>query len=327
MTALTTSETPPTRGRPLRDAGDISSSSSTQAVGRGKGSWRLGVPFVLIHVACLAVIAVGWSPIAVATCIGLYILRIFGITAFYHRCFSHRAFRVSRRVQFLGACLGASAAQRGPLWWAAHHRRHHRATDRPGDPHSPVQDGLIYSHVLWMFEPDNQATNEALVSDLAAYPEMRLLDRFHHLVPALTAVGVFGLGVLLGRLWPGSRTSGPQMLVWGFCISTVLAYHATFAVNSLGHKVGRRTFATADDSHNNWWLALLTLGEGWHNNHHRFPGAARAGFSPWEMDPTWIVLRVLARMGLVHDLRPVPPRLLAASSARARRGRRQPASG
>jgi stearoyl-CoA desaturase (delta-9 desaturase) len=294
---------------------EVPVAAKTKPVG---GTWKLGVPFLLVHLSCIAVIWVGWSPVAFAVCVGMYLVRMFGITAFYHRCFSHRAFRVSRSVQIVGACVAASAAQRGPLWWSAHHRRHHRATDRPGDPHSPVQDSLAYSHVFWMFAPANQVTDAELVADLAAYREMRLLDRYHHVVPALTLLAMLGTGYLLGWLWSGLHTSGPQMLVWGFCISTVLVYHLTFAVNSLGHRIGQRRFETNDASHNNWWLALATLGEGWHNNHHRFPAGARAGFNVWELDPTWLILRGLQRIGVVHDLRPVPPTILADSRRRAK---------
>jgi stearoyl-CoA desaturase (Delta-9 desaturase) len=275
-----------------------------------RGSWRLGVPFMLVHLSCMAIIWVGWSPVAVAVCGVAYLVRMFGITAFYHRCFAHRAFRVGRPVQFLGAALAASAAQRGPLWWVAHHRRHHRLTDRPGDPHSPVIDSLVYSHVFWIFAPTNHDTQTAFVEDLAEYPELRLLDRFHHLMPACFALSMLGLGALLGHLWPGLHTSGPQILVWGFSVSTVLLYHATFAVNSLGHRVGGRLFDTHDASRNNWWLALVTLGEGWHNNHHRFPAGARSGFGFWQVDPTWLVLRVLRRLGVATDLRPVPAAIL-----------------
>ena len=203
-------------------------------------------------------------------------------------------------VQTLGACLGASAAQRGPLWWVAHHRRHHQRTDRTGDPHSPVIDNLASSHVLWMFAPANQTTDTEVVPDLAAYPEMRLLDRFHHVMPIADAAGVFLLGSVLQLVWPGLHTSGLQMLVFGFSISTVLLYQATFAVNSLGHTIGSRRFETKDASHNIWWLALLTLGEGWHNNHHRFPYAARAGLAVWEADMTWMALRLMARLKLVR---------------------------
>ena len=300
---------------------DPAAPSMVRATARTKperGSWKLGVPFVLVHLSCIAVLWVGVSPIALSFCAATYFARMFGITAFYHRCFSHGAFKVSRTVQFLGACLGASAAQRGPLWWSAHHRRHHRATDRPGDPHSPVQDSLAYSHMFWVFAPANQATDAELVPDLAAYPEMRLLDHYHHIVPALSMLATLGTGYLIGWLWPGLHTSGPQLLVWGFCISTVLVYHATFAVNSLGHRIGIRRFETSDASHNNWWLALATLGEGWHNNHHRFPNGARSGFRQRELDLTWLVLRALRRVHLVRDLRPVPPAILAGARAQRR---------
>jgi len=274
------------------------------------------VPFVLLHVSCLAVLLVGWSPVALIFCAATYVVRMFGITAFYHRYFSHRAFRLSRRMQFAAALLGASAAQRGPLWWAAHHRRHHRSTDRPGDPHSPVVDGLLASHLLWLFAAANQTTDLAVVEDLAAYPELRILDRFHHLVPAVTAAAIFVTGMVIGHAWPGLHTSGPQLLVWGFSISTVALYQATFAINSLSHVVGSRRFDTNDDSRNNWWLAILTLGEGWHNNHHRFPAAGRQGFARWEVDITWLGLRMLSRLRVVSQLRPVPPRILAVARAR-----------
>jgi len=279
-------------------------------------SWRLGVPFLLVHLSCIAVVFVGWSPFALAVAGFTYVVRMFGITGFYHRYFCHRSFTLSRRAQFLAACLGASAAQRGPLWWAAHHRQHHRAADRPGDPHSPVQDTLLYSHLLWMFAPENSATDTALVRDLAAYPELRLLDRFHHVVPGLTAAFLFATGVVAGHLWPGLHTSGPQLLVWAFSISTVLVYHATFAVNSIGHRIGRRPFETRDDSRNNWAVALVTLGEGWHNNHHRSPGSARAGFARWEFDPTWLTLRALSVARITGGLRPVPAGVLSAARAR-----------
>ncbi len=283
---------------------------------RTSGSLRLGVPFALVHLSCLAVLIVGWSPIAVGVCVGMYVARLFGITGFYHRYFSHRAFNVTRPVQLAGAVLGAAAAQRGPLWWAAHHRRHHRYTDRTGDPHSPVQDGLLSSHLFWIFAPSNHDTNLEMVEDLAAFPELRFIDRFHHLVPALTMGAMFLLGFAFGHLWPGLHTSGPQMLVWGFSVSTVLLYHATFSINSLAHRFGTRRYETKDASRNNATLALLTMGEGWHNNHHRFPGAARQGFAAWELDVTWLGLRILAKLHVVRDLRPVPSHILSVASGR-----------
>ncbi len=287
------------------------------------GSWRLGIPFVGVHLACLAVFLVGWSPVALAVALGLYLVRAFGITGFYHRYFSHQAFRTSRPVQFMGAVLGAAAAQRGPLWWVAHHRVHHRYTDREGDPHSPVVSSKPYSHVLWIFAPDNQATKLDMVPDLAVFPELRFLDRFHHLVPIATAVSTFGLGALLAWADPGMHTSAWQMFVWGFAISTVALYHSTFAVNSVAHRFGKRRYDTRDDSRNNWLVSLLVLGEGWHNNHHRYPMSARQGFSRWEFDPTWLGIRLLAALGLARDLRPVPAHVMAVArppSSRAAAG-------
>ena len=274
--------------------------------GRHGRSWRLGMPFLLVHVAALAVVVVGWSPVAVAVAIASYATRAFGITAFYHRCFSHRAFRAPRVVQFAGATLGAAAAQRGPLWWVAYHRAHHRSTDRPGDPHSPVLDGFWYSHVLWIFDAENVGTDLTRVKDLARYPELRFLDRFEHLVPGATAAAMLALGAVLASLSPGLGTSGAQLVVWGFVIPTVVLYHSTFAVNSLAHRYGRRRFDTPDASRNNWLISLAVLGEGWHNNHHRFPTTARQGIGPFEFDPTWWGIRALAAVGLASSVRRPP---------------------
>ncbi len=274
--------------------------------GASPRSWRLGVPFLLVHVAVIGVVFVGWSPVAVAVALASYGVRAFGITAFYHRCFSHRAFRVPRALQLAGAALGAAAAQRGPLWWVAHHRAHHRYTDRAGDPHSPVVDGFWYSHVAWIFDPDNAGTDLTKVRDLARFRELRLLDRFEYVVPAVAAVACVVLGTVLHHLVPGAGTSGPQLLVWGFIIPTVLLYHSTFAVNSLAHRFGRRRFETPDASRNNWMISMVVLGEGWHNNHHRYPTSARQGLSPWEFDPTWWGIRAMATVGLASGVRQPP---------------------
>ncbi len=269
-------------------------------------SWRLGVPFVLLHVAVLGVFFVGFSWVAVLVGVVSYVTRAFGITAFYHRYFSHRGFQVGRTVQLAGATLGAAAAQQGPLWWASHHRAHHRDTDRPGDPHSPVVDGFWYSHVRWIFDPANRETDLTRVRDLSRFPELRFLDRFHHFVPLATLVATFVLGSVLGHAAPGLGTSGPQMAIWGFVVPTVVLYHTTFSVNSLAHRFGRRRFDTADASRNNWLISLAVLGEGWHNNHHRFPGSARQGIGRFELDPTWWGIRSLAALGLASKLRGVP---------------------
>jgi stearoyl-CoA desaturase (delta-9 desaturase) len=272
-------------------------------------SSRVGVPFVLVHLGVLALPFVGWSWAALLGCALFYVPRSFGITVFYHRGLAHRAFRMTRPVRLAGAILGAAAGQKGPLWWVATHRVHHRYTDRPGDPHSPVVDGFVYSHLGWLFHPPSAPLGN--VGDLARFPEMRLVDRYHHLAPLATALAAFGAGAALGRWVPALHTSGPQMLVWGFFVSTTLLYHATFSVNSVAHRFGRRRFATADASRNNSLVAFLTLGEGWHNNHHRYPASARQGLGRFELDPSWWVISALAALHLVDAVRPVPAAVLA----------------
>jgi stearoyl-CoA desaturase (delta-9 desaturase) len=271
--------------------------------------WPRIVPFVGMHAACLGVVWVGVSGVAVGVAAALYVLRMFAITGFYHRYFSHRSFKASRPVQFAFAVLGASAVQRGPIWWAAHHRHHHIHSDRPEDAHSPVQRGFLWSHVGWFLSRRNFAPDLGRVRDLLRYPELRWLDRFDILVPVALAVGLLVLGNTLGEARPDLGTGGGQMLVWGFFISTVACYHGTYTINSLCHVWGRRRYATSDQSRNNWLLALITLGEGWHNNHHRFPSSVRQGFYWWEIDITYYGLRLLAALGLIRDLKPVPARV------------------
>lgn len=267
--------------------------------------WMRVVPFLLLHLGCAAVIWVGVSPVALLVAGLLYALRMFAITGFYHRYFSHRSFRTSRGLQFVFALIGAASVQRGPLWWAAHHRHHHRHADQPQDPHSP-RHGFWRSHMGWFMTRGAFATDLSRVQDLARYPELRWLDRFDVAVPAAMAVGLYALGALLEHFWPALGTSGGQLLVWGFFISTVVLFHATVTINSLSHRFGSRRFQTNDDSRNNFLLALLTFGEGWHNNHHFYSSSARQGFRWWEIDLTWYGLRLLALFGLVRDLKPVP---------------------
>lgn len=273
--------------------------------------WLRVVPFIGLHLACLAVLAVGVSTAAIVVAVALYVLRMFAITAFYHRYFAHRAFKASRSAQFVFALLGATAVQRGPLWWAAHHRHHHAHADRPGDAHSPRQHGFLWSHMGWFLARANFPTKRHLVPDLLRYPELEVLDRFDAAVPVALAAALYASGEALERYAPWLGTTGPQLIVWGFAISTIAVLHATFAINSLAHSIGTRRFATRDSSGNHWLLALLTLGEGWHNNHHRYPSAARQGFYWWEIDLTYYGLRALAAVGLVRDLRAVPAEVLA----------------
>ena len=268
--------------------------------------WLRAVPFIGLHLACLGVFAVGVSPIALAIAVALYVVRMFAITAFYHRYFSHRTFRTSRVVQFVFALIGASSVQRGPLWWAAHHRNHHRHADTEHDPHSPALRGFFWSHAGWFLTRRGFRTDWERIPDLAQYPELRWLDRYDIAVPVALAAALYALGTLMQVIAPQLGTSGAQLLVWGFFVSTVVLFHATVTINSLAHRYGRRRFQTRDDSRNNLWLALLTLGEGWHNNHHFFPGTARQGFRWWEIDVSFYVLRGMAALGLVRDLKPVP---------------------
>lgn len=273
------------------------------------------VPFIGLHLACFAVVWVEVSPIAVAVFLASYLIRMFAITAFYHRYFSHRAFRTSRAVQFLFALIGAASTQRGPLWWSAHHRRHHKRADRNGDPHTP-RKGLFWSHMGWFLSRRHFDTEWKQIPDLAGFPELRWLDRFDIIVPVIYAILMFLLGFVLDAWFPGLGTSGWQMLVWGYFISTVVLIHVTLTINSLAHRFGSRRFSTPDRSRNNFWLALLTLGEGWHNNHHHYPGSARQGFYWWEVDISWMLLKLMAWLGLVWDLKPVPAEMLDARRVR-----------
>lgn len=249
--------------------------------------------FVLVHLACVAALWTGVTPSDLALMAGLYFLRMFGITAGYHRYFSHRAFKTGRVFQFLLAFTAQSSLQSGVVWWAAKHRAHHRDSDMPEDAHSPVQHGFWFSHVGWIFNNGAQRADYSRVPDLSRYPELMWLDR-NRFLP----------GILLGLVsWLAFGWSG---LVVGFLWSTVLLYHSTFAINSVAHVLGRQRFLTGDESRNNWWLALLTMGEGWHNNHHYFMASARQGFRWWEIDLTYYLLRGLSALGIVSDLR-VPP--------------------
>lgn len=271
-----------------------------------KIEWLRVIPFIGLHLMCLGVFFVGWSWFAVGFAVALYLIRMFAITGFYHRYFSHRTFKTSRLAQFLFAVLGNSAAQRGPLWWAAHHRHHHRHSDTDDDPHSPHTHGLLWSHMLWFTNRSNFATRLHEVKDLAKYPELRFIDRFDIVVPTLLGFGVYGLGILLEKYAPGLGTNGPQLLIWGFFVSTIVLFHGTCTINSLSHLMGRKRYDTGDESRNSLILALVTLGEGWHNNHHYYPASTRQGFFWWEIDITYYVLRVMAALGIIWDLKGVP---------------------
>ncbi len=292
--------------RTLRGWFDTSSATPASRQNDHQVEWGRVLPFLGMHVACLAIIWVGFSWAALATALVLYLVRMFAITGFYHRYFSHRSFKTSRAGQLLFGILGASAVQRGPIWWAAHHRHHHAFSDKPSDVHSPRQQGFFWSHMGWFLSGKHFAPDLNRVKDLMKYPELRFLDRFDIFVPFMLGLAVFLFGVLLESVAPELRTNGAQMLVWGFFVSTVLTYHGTYTINSLSHVFGRQRYKTNDDSRNNPWLAMLTLGEGWHNNHHHYPSSVRQGFYWWEVDITFYLLKLLSFTGLIWDLNPVP---------------------
>lgn len=265
------------------------------------------LPFFLVHLCALLAPFTGFSWPAVLACVFLYYLRMFAITAGYHRYFAHRTYRLGRGFQFLMAWLGASSAQKGPLWWAAHHRHHHRWSDTEQDVHSVSRRGFFWAHMGWILCKKYERSKHEAVPDIAKYPELRWIDRYHHVPPVLLAVAVFFAGVGLERFRPEWGTDGIQMLFWGFFLSTTLLYHGTFSINSLAHLFGRRRFATTDDSKNSFLLSLVTMGEGWHNNHHYFPSSERQGLYWWEVDFSHWILRVLSWFGLVKGLRTHPP--------------------
>jgi stearoyl-CoA desaturase (delta-9 desaturase) len=267
--------------------------------------WLRALPFFAVHAGCLGVIWVGVSLTALLVAGAAYAIRMFAITGFYHRYFSHKTFNTSRFVQFVFAVIGIASVQRGPLWWASHHRNHHRYADTDRDPHSP-KHGFWSSHLGWFLTRRGFRTDWSVIADLAKFPELRILDRFDVIVPVLLASFLYGLGRWLEVSHPDLHTSGAQLLIWGFFVSTTVLFHATVTINSLAHRFGRRRYETRDTSRNNWLLALITFGEGWHNNHHFFPGSARQGFKWWEIDVTYYFLRILLVCGLIHGLKGVP---------------------
>lgn len=253
--------------------------------------------FVLLHVACLAAIWTGVSATSLALCVGLYLVRMFAITAGFHRYFSHRSYKTSRWFQFLLAFVGQMSAQSGTLWWAAKHREHHAHSDAPTDVHSPAQHGFFFAHVGWIFRRPHREADYSTIPDLTRYRELVFLNE-HHYFPAV----ILALICLAIDGWTG--------LVVGFCWSTVLTYHGTFAINSLAHCFGNQRYVTGDDSRNNFWLALITLGEGWHNNHHFYQSSTRQGFRWYELDITYYLLKALSWVGIVRDLRSPPQEVL-----------------
>lgn len=272
-------------------------------------------PFIFLHLGCGLVFITGYSNLAMIICVALYCVRMFAITGFYHRYFSHRAFKTSRVFQFLFALLGSASMQRGPLWWAAHHRVHHARSDQDGDLHSPIERSFIWSHIGWLTSTKNMPTNYEKIPDFAIYPELRLLNRFDWVMPLLLIILLYGVGEFLKSSYPALATSGLQLVAWGFFVSTTILLHATCSINSVAHLFGYRRYDTPDNSRNNPVLALLTFGEGWHNNHHKYSWCARQGFAWWEVDITYSVLFLFSKCGLIHDLKPLPASVFCSEKA------------
>ncbi len=264
-----------------------------------KVDWWSSIPFIAAHIgAVVGVILVGWSPWLIALAVLSYYVRMWAITAGFHRYFSHRAFKTSRAFQFFMAFLGTLSVQKGVLWWAAHHRDHHRHSDHEPDIHSPIMRDVLWAHMGWILCRKFNATKYDKIKDFTKFPELVWLNRFH-LVPPLV------MGALIWWLF------GAAVFVWVGLVGTVALWHGTFTINSLSHLIGRRRYATKDNSRNSLVLALITLGEGWHNNHHYYPGASRQGFYWWEIDISYYSLKLLEVFGIVWDVRGVPDRVLA----------------
>jgi stearoyl-CoA desaturase (delta-9 desaturase) len=260
------------------------------------------VLFWAVHVAAvLGVVWCGLSWRGVGLALASYYVRMFVVTAAYHRYFSHRAFKTSRWFQFLLAVGAQSAAQNGVVWWAGHHRWHHKHSDKPEDVHSAKLRGFWYAHLGWIMRSDWNDTDERMVADLARFPELRWLNKpVVHILPTVAlAVGFALIG-------------GAQALVWGYFVSLVLLWHGCFSINSLAHVIGNKRYATDDESRNHWLLALLTTGEGWHNNHHHYQSSANQGFEWWQIDVTYYLLRLMAAVGLIWDLRRPPQAVIDA---------------
>ncbi len=276
--------------------------SSTSHHDDGDIVYPSAVPFVLAHLACFGAIWSGVTATSIWLAIGLYWLRMFAVTGGYHRYFSHRTYKTSRFFQFVLAILAQSTAQKSVFWWASKHRHHHRYADTEHDVHSPVQTSFAYSHVGWIFSRDHHTFDASTIPDLTKFPELRWLHRFEIAPAILLAVICYAIDG-----WAG--------LFVGFFWSTVAVYHGTFCINSLAHVHGDKDYVTGDESRNNWWLAIITMGEGWHNNHHAYQYSVRQGFRWWQIDPTYYIIVGLSKLRLVWDLKQPPQAVIERSQA------------
>ncbi|GAA5139000.1 hypothetical protein GCM10023213_18960 [Prosthecobacter algae] len=275
-----------------------------------------GILFFGIHALAITAFFVKPDLTAILLCLGLFLIRKFGITGGYHRYFSHRSYKTSRWFQFVLAWLGGMSAQKGALWWAAHHRHHHQHSDQEEDIHSVKQQGFYWAHVGWILAPDYNDYDAKRVKDLTKFRELVFIDKYHFIPPVALAIATYVFGLLM----TGTAMGGLMYFLWGFCLSTVILYHTTFAINSFCHLLGSRRYETGESSRNSFILAILTLGEGWHNNHHYYPHCARQGFFWWEIDPTYYVIKLLKFVRIVHEIKEPNARVLEGKEATAALG-------
>ena len=271
-----------------------------------KLSLIVSLPFLSVHIGAIYALTISPSSFALFMVFLMYFIRMFGITAGFHRLFSHRSFKTNRAFQFFLAYAATCSAQMGPIWWASHHRHHHKYTEQIEDPHTPTLKGFFWAHVGWIMSPVNSPTKEEYVGDLMKYPELKWLDKYHYFAPFSLVILLYGLGEFMAVNYAQYNTNGMELVLWGFFVSTVLLYHATFMVNSVCHVFGHRTYDTKDGSVNNFLVAILTLGEGWHNNHHAFPNSEKQGHKWYQIDISHYILWCLSKIGVVWKIRDVP---------------------
>ncbi len=274
---------------------------------------NVSIPLIIMHASCLFVFFIPFKIELLIPFGIIYCLNVFTLTAGFHRYFSHNSFKTSRSFQFILAFLGTMAAQKDPLWWASHHRLHHAHADTELDPHSAKLKGFWWSHIGWVMKNNACETRFDKINDFKKFPELLWLNKYAFLPPIFLALILFVIGSLIGYYSPESNISGFQYLIYGFVLSTVAVYHVTFSINSVAHKFGKKRFKNKDESVNNWFLALLAGGEGWHNNHHRYAVCARQGFKWWEIDTTYYILKLLELFKIVWDVREPPKSVLQES--------------
>jgi stearoyl-CoA desaturase (delta-9 desaturase) len=287
---------------------------STPSIQRTEGPRVVIARLIIGHLAVLGAFFVPVTTELLVASVLTYFLRVFAIEGVAHRYFSHRSFKTSRGFQLMLAVLMASTGQRGPIWWAMHHRRHHRYSDEPGDPHSPVLGSRFHAYLGWLVSDETLATNPDEMRDLSRYQELVWINKYHYIFPLLTLVATYLLGQYTSIF--GASQLGWSAVVWVFFVSTMAAHHVPYIVNTFAHGSRKGLFAsrayeTPDTTSNLWWFAIPSMGAAWHNNHHRYMNAARAGFRWYELDLAYLTLRVLAAARLVWDLHEVPTHVVA----------------